>query len=57
MILTEWWNNMEELQEKIHSLTSNEEARYFYHFTGYNADEILENGLVVASPRWDESFL
>lgn len=48
---------MEDLQEQINSLTSNKDARYFYHFTSFDANEILENGLVVASPRWDESFL
>ena len=48
---------MEELQSKIDSLTSDEDARYFYHFTNFSADEILENGLVVASPRWYVSFL
>ena len=41
MILTEWWNSMKELQEQINSLTSNKEARYFYHFTSFNANEIL----------------
>ena len=26
---------MDELQERITNLTSNEEARYFYHFTNF----------------------
>lgn len=48
---------MEELQEKINSLTSDKEARYFYHFTSSNGDKILEEGLVVANPLWEQSFL
>ena len=48
---------MEELQEKITNLTSNEEARYFYHFTSSSGDKILEEGLVVANPLWEQSFL
>lgn len=48
---------MEELQERINALTSNEEARYFYHFTSVDGDKILEEGLVVANPLWEQSFL
>jgi hypothetical protein len=48
---------MEELQDEITSLTSNEEARYFYHFTNVSGDKILEDGLVVANPLWEQSFL
>ena len=35
---------MDELQERITNLTSNEEARYFYHFTNASGDKILEEG-------------
>lgn len=48
---------MEELQEKINGLTSDKEARYFYHFTSARGDKILEEGLVVANPLWEQSFL
>lgn len=48
---------MDELQERITNLTSNEEARYFYHFTNASGDKILEEGLVVANPLWEQSFL
>ena len=48
---------MDELQERITNLTSNEEARYFYHFTSVSGDKILEDGLVVANPLWEQSFL
>ena len=43
---------MDELQERIINLTSNEEARYFYDFTNASGDKILEEGLVVANPLW-----
>ena len=33
---------MDELQDEITNLTSNEEARYFYHFTSASCDKILE---------------
>lgn len=48
---------MEELQSRIKALTENKEARYFYHFTGIDADKILEEGLIVANPLWEQSFL
>lgn len=48
---------MEELQEKIKALTANEEARYFYHFTSVDGSKILEEGLIVANPLWEQSFL
>lgn len=48
---------MEELQEKINGLISDKEARYFYHFTSAHGDKILEEGLVVANPLWEQSFL
>ena len=48
---------MDELQDEITNLTSNEEARYFYHFTNASGDKILEEGLVVANPLWEQSFL
>lgn len=48
---------MEELQERINALTSSKEARYFYHFTSSEGDKILEEGLVVANPLWEQSFL
>ena len=48
---------MDELQERITNLTSNEEARYFYHFTSVSGDKILEDGLVVANPLWEQTFL
>lgn len=48
---------MEELQDEITNLTSNEEARYFYHFTNASGYKILEDGLVVANPLWEQSFL
>lgn len=48
---------MDELQEQINNLTSNEEARYFYHFTSASGDKIIEDGLVVANPLWEQSFL
>lgn len=48
---------MEELQEKIKALTANEEARYFYHFTSGDGSKILEEGLIVANPLWEQSFL
>lgn len=48
---------MEELQNKIEALTSNKEARYFYHFTSVSGDKILEEGLIVANPLWEQSFL
>lgn len=48
---------MEDLQEKIDSLTCDKEARYFYHITSGEGNDILENGLVVASSYWEESFL
>lgn len=48
---------MEELQEKINALTSSKEARYFYHFTNCEGDKILEEGLIVANPLWEQSFL
>ncbi len=48
---------MNELQEKMENLTSNEEARYFYHFTSASGDKILDEGLIVANPLWEQSFL
>lgn len=48
---------MNELQEKISALTSESDVRYFYHITPRNGDEILEQGLIVASKFWEESFL
>ena len=48
---------MEELQSRIKALTENEEARYFYHFTSAEGSKILEEGLIVANPLWEQSFL
>ena len=48
---------MEELQERIIALTSEEEAKYFYHITKFPADKILEDGLIVANPGWYQSFI
>lgn len=48
---------MEELQEKINLLTSDKDVRYFYHFTSSDGNKILEDGLVVANPKWEQSFL
>lgn len=48
---------MEELQEKLIALTSNKEARYFYHITKVNAEKILNEGLIVANPNWYQSFI
>lgn len=48
---------MEELQNKILALTSEEDARYFYHFTSADGNKIIEEGLIVANPLWEQSFL
>ena len=48
---------MEELQNKILALTSDGDARYFYHFTSVDGNKILEEGLIIANPLWEQSFL
>lgn len=48
---------MEILQDKINILTSDDNKRYFYHFTPVDANKILEEGLIVSSKNWEESFL
>lgn len=48
---------MEELQNKILALTIEEDARYFYHFTSADGNKIIEEGLIVANPLWEQSFL
>ena len=48
---------MNELQEQMDNLTNNDEARYFYHCTSANGDKIIEDGLIVANPLWEQSFL
>lgn len=48
---------MEELKEMIASFPRDEGIRYFYHITSTSGEDILEQGLVVANPRWDQSFL
>jgi len=48
---------MEELQEQITLATSDKEARYFYHLTSQAGDKLLEEGIIVANPEWEKSFL
>ena len=48
---------MENLQEYFNELSSNDEARYFYHFTSVSGDKIMDEGLIVANPSWEQSFL
>lgn len=48
---------MNDLQERIDSIVNLEEARYFYHLTSKDGEEILEDGLFVANPDWEQSFL
>ena len=48
---------MEEIQEQVNNLTKNDEIRYFYHFTPVSGDKILEEGLIVASSNFADSFL
>lgn len=48
---------MTELQDKLNILTEDKSNRYFYHFTPYNAEKILEQGLIASSPHWENSFL
>ena len=48
---------MEDLQEFFDELSSNDEARYFYHFTSAPGDKIMDEGLIVANPSWEQSFL
>lgn len=48
---------MEELQEQITLATSDKEARYFCHLTSQAGDKLLEEGIIVANPEWEKSFL
>jgi len=49
-------NNMDELQEKVTEILSDEDAIYYAHFMRKNGSIIMENGLLVANPNWYESF-
>lgn len=48
---------MEELQEQITLATSDKDARYFYHLTSQPGEKLLEEGIIVANPEWEKSFL
>ena len=48
---------MEELIERMKMLGTFDDARYFYHVTNEDAEKILEEGLIVANPSWEQSFL
>jgi len=48
---------MSDLQNEFNNLISLEDTRYFYHFTGVDPEKILENGLIVGSVNWQDSFL
>ncbi|MBE6147985.1 MAG: hypothetical protein E7167_00520 [Firmicutes bacterium] len=48
---------MDELIETIASFPRDEGIRYFYHITSATAEELLEQGIIVANPRWQQSFL
>ena len=48
---------MEELKDEISLLLSDDEARYFYHITNIDGEKILEEGLIVGNPSWEQSFL
>lgn len=48
---------MNDLQETIDEIVNLDEARYFYHLTSKSGEDILEEGLFVANPLWEQSFL
>lgn len=48
---------MNDLQETIDGIINLDEARYFYHLTSKDGEEIMEEGLFVANPDWEQSFL
>ncbi|MBQ6841088.1 MAG: hypothetical protein IJO63_03105 [Bacilli bacterium] len=48
---------MEDLKELIASFPRDEGIRYFYHFTPSFPEDLVEQGIIVANPRWEQSFL
>ena len=48
---------MNDLQETIDEIVNLDEARYFYHLSSKSGEDILEEGLFVANPLWEQSFL